>query len=464
MSRGEASRQSLKWDRVMVAKRLQNSSDWFLALGVLLALLTQLRSNASILGPGEIFLACWLCVQAFQALAGMPAAQGLAPVAIFWGLFAFALCLGLIHSIVSGVPLDSSLVIHDVFADLLLVALCVLLAPVVADQRRLSRLYLRIMTAGVAMLALQLANAAGVFALGGVDPWYWERLRGWTANPNQFALLCLLIGFLALHVAERGSRAGAFAGWACGLLTLASGLLGMSNAYVLVVMLGLGVLFAAKVLRWMAREERRGFPAAWLGVSLAAALLYTGLLLAPHVMSESDLIRSAGGMARDTSKELEDSTVRLMLWRQALKRGMESGMIGYGPGPHLEIPAVVLQGRRAGDLPKNMITPELGLAANFEAHNTVLELFVQGGLLAAGGFLCIVGLAIVRAFRAGFDALAAGLIAINAFGSFHVIFRHPFFWLLMVGALSARSACATSRAKPRPFDDFALLKPMRINQ
>lgn len=446
----------------MVIKRSQNSRDWFLALGVLLALLTQLRSSVPILGPGEIFLACWLGIQGFQTLACPPQARGWAPVAMFWGLFAFALCLGLIHSIVSGFPLDSALVVHDVFADLLLVALCVLLAPVVADEKRLRRFQTRVMIAGFAMLVLQLANAAGLFVLNSVDPWYWERLRGWTANPNQFALYCLLIGFLALHVAERGSRAGALAGWACGLLTLASGLLAMSNAYLLVAILGLGVLSAAKILRWMAREERRGFPATWLSVSLTAGMLYAGILMAPHWASEGDLIRSAGGVARDTRNELEDSTVRLVLWRQALKRGMESGMIGYGPGPHLEIPAVVLQGRRATDLPKNMMTPESGLAANFEAHNTVLELFVQGGLLAAGGFLCIVGLAIIRAFRAGFDALAAGLIAINVFGSFHVIFRHPFFWLLIVGALAARRSWAKSTATLRPLDAYSLLKPMRI--
>ena len=166
-------------------------------------------------------------------------------------------------------------------------------------------------------------------------------------------------------------------------------------------------------------------------------------------------------MARDTKNELEDSTVRLTLWRQAIQRGLESGMIGYGPGPHLEIPAVVLDGRRAGNLPMNMVTPQSGLAANFEAHNTVLELFVQGGLLAAGGFVCVVGLAILRALRAGFDALAAGLLAINMFGCFHVIFRHPFVWLLIAGALSARAAV---RVGPAARAAFSVGQPMRFQQ
>jgi hypothetical protein len=296
------------------------------------------------------------------------------------------------------------------------------------------------MISGSVLLAFQLANAAGLIVFAEIDPWYWDRMRGWTSNPNQFALLCLLIAFLSLHLAdvEAGPRR-ALAIFCC-ILAGVGGWQAKSNAYVLVVIGGLGFFLTAKASRWLLRLEQQQIPALSFSAAAGALVVYIALVTLPLIAGEGDLLRDAGGLARDSRNELEDSSVRIELWKQALERGADSWLLGFGPGPHLEIPNIVLVGRRSGNEPMNMQHPTAGLAPNFEAHNTLLELFVQGGLLAIGDYLWIVGLALWRAWRVGADGMLAALLAVNAFGSFHVVFRHPFVWFLVCGALvGARS-------------------------
>jgi len=69
----------------------------------------------------------------------------------------------------------------------------------------------------------------------------------------------------------------------------------------------------------------------------------------------------------------------MTLWRQAIDRGLESGMLGLGPGPHLQIPPSIVAGRvSTGAEPVNIGHPIQNGTANFEAHNTILDLFTQG--------------------------------------------------------------------------------------
>jgi hypothetical protein len=427
----------------MPVSRFDRILDWTLALGMLLAMTTQFRSETSFAGPGEILLASWI--------AGMLACKFIRSewvvtrasmeISAFWAIFAFALCLGMIRTIASGVHFDASLGLHDIVADGLVAVICLMLTLGPAAAQRVRRIQWAIVISGTVLLVLQLANAAGLFVFTEIDPWYWDRMRGWTSNPNQFALLCLLMAFFSLHLAdvESGSRR-AFAIFCCALAVV-GGWQAKSNAYVIVVVAGLGFFLTAKASRWLLRLERQQIPALSFSAAAGALVVYVALVTLPVISEGGNLLPDASGLARDSRNELEDSSVRFELWKQALQRGADSWLLGLGPGPHLEIPNIVLAGRRSGNEPMNMQHPTAGLAPNFEAHNTLLELFVQGGLLAVCAYLWIVGLGLWRAWRAGTDGIVAALLAINAFGSFHVVFRHPFVWFLVCGALvSARSA------------------------
>jgi O-antigen ligase len=113
----------------------------------------------------------------------------------------------------------------------------------------------------------------------------------------------------------------------------------------------------------------------------------------------------------------EDSQgdLRFQLWAEALEKGMGAAMLGLGPGPHLTQKAW-----------------KLSPPAKFEAHNTPLDLFVQGGLLA---LLAIAGLyasLLLATTRAKLPALAALACASVVFSMFHFIIRHPIFWFGVV--------------------------------
>ena len=108
--------------------------------------------------------------------------------------------------------------------------------------------------------------------------------------------------------------------------------------------------------------------------------------------------------------------LRFALWGEAYHKGMSAGLLGLGPGPHLTK-------TKAWKLPP---------PAKFESHNTPLELFVQGGLLAVLNLALLYASLLLATTRAGLPALAALSCAFVVFSMFHFIIRHPIFWLGVV--------------------------------
>jgi hypothetical protein len=105
-------------------------------------------------------------------------------------------------------------------------------------------------------------------------------------------------------------------------------------------------------------------------------------------------------------------------------------MLGLGPGPHLPIPAIILAGREApSDEPKCLEHPTNNGRPNFEAHDTPLDLFTQGGLLAVLAFLWLMATTALQTYRARLDGLTTLLGGLTIFITLHLIVHHPNFWL-----------------------------------
>jgi hypothetical protein len=144
-------------------------------------------------------------------------------------------------------------------------------------------------------------------------------------------------------------------------------------------------------------------------------------------------------MAKGTAQDTETTTqVRFAAWRQAFDRGLDSGMLGLGPGPHLPIPAIILAGREApSGEPKYLEHPTNNGTPNFEAHDTPLDLFTQGGLLAVIAFFWLMATAVLQTYRARLDGLTTLLGGLAIFITLHLIVRHPIFWLAISMCLVA---------------------------
>jgi hypothetical protein len=73
---------------------------------------------------------------------------------------------------------------------------------------------------------------------------------------------------------------------------------------------------------------------------------------------------------------------------------------------------------------------------DFEAHNTFVDIFLQGGLLALAGLLWLLATALRTALNTNLSCLPALVIAIAGFALTHFVIRHPIVWFVVALALA----------------------------
>jgi hypothetical protein len=423
--------------------------DVLLTFGMLLSTASQLRPDGAPVGPGEICLAVWVLLMLFREVGrlGPALTAPLSRLLIFWLVFAVAQCVGTMTGFAMGDRHDSGLFMHDVLAYPLLAAVSCLSMVEPGASSRLQRVAWLLATLGAAWLALQVAFGWGWVDLGDFDTWEWERFRGLSDNANQLALFCAVLGLLSLYLAEAARGIGErIAAVICLIVAIAVGRLTMSDAFLLVLVAAGPIFVAFKLRRWLMSLDRRmplRSASAWILVlALPLVTAYVVPLGASAATELEDFIKgmTKGGGGRDTE---ETARLRIHLWNGAMRRGIEAGMLGLGPGPHLEIPSAIVAGRRdSTNDPKHVEHPEFGFVPNFEAHNTLLDLFIQGGLIAVLSLGWLVATAVVMTHRAELDGLTTLLCGLAMFSIFHLIVRHPIFWF-------AISLCLVAAADPR---------------
>jgi O-antigen ligase len=416
--------------------------DVLLTLGLLLVTASQLRLAGSSIGPGEACLAVWIVLMLIRETSrlGPPLSPALSRLLTFWSLFAVAESVGTLAGYVIGDIHDPGFFLHDVLAYPLMAAISCLAVAEPGAAFRLRRIAWLLATLGAAFVALQLANAWELFAVADIHPWYWERLRGWAENPNQLALLCLVVAFVSLHLLETDQAIGRkIAAVACALPAIYVGRLTKSDTFLL-ALVAAGPVFLTLMLRsWLRCRDHKvtmRYAFAWM---VMLALPIAAISLAPFSSAVGRGIATAAeGLSKaDGEDAQEEALLRLSAWREAMGRGLETGMLGLGPGPHLNVPDSIVAARQQENEPENLDHPDPNGAPNFEAHNTVLDLFVQGGVIAVLSFFWLAVASLASAYRANLAALTALLIGLGVFSIFHLIIRFPLFWFAIALCLVA---------------------------
>ncbi|MBO0756508.1 MAG: O-antigen ligase family protein [Bradyrhizobiaceae bacterium] len=426
--------------------------DTLLALGLLLSTATELRLPGVPIGPGEMFLVAWAVLMLFREAdrLGSPLTPALARLLIFWLLFAVALSVGTLAGYAIGDTHDPKLFLHDVMAYPLLTAVSCLSVAGPHAAPRLHRVGWLLAGFGNASLALLVVIAWGWIHLAPIDPWYWDRLRGWSANPEQLALLCTVLALLALYLADSATRIGGrIAAVACAILPIYVGRLTKSDTLSLVLIAAGAIFVALKLRKWLLLVESKPTVRgtfAWIAI-LALPLLLISVIPLGSVIADQ-LENAARGLAKNNGENSQqEAELRFQIWREGISRGLESGTLGLGPGPHLEIPASLVSARKSEVLPKYVDTPEMNGMPNFEAHNTLVDLFIQGGLLAILSFLWIAATALLNTYKARLAGLTTMLCGVGAFGLANLIVRQPLFWFTI--ALCLVAGTGTPSAPPR---------------
>lgn len=408
--------------------------DALLALGISLSSATQWRFSGLPLGLGDLLIVLWIQICVFDLLArrSLTHVAALYRLATFWGLFAFALSIGaLVGFIVEyNVAIDFSL--HDTFAYLLM-ATMTCLAVAIADApvhfRRAAWLLMLFWNIGI---SAQIAAGWEIIHLPSVEPWYWDRFRGWAENPNQLAIACCVTTLLAVHLASTSTGFGRLFGFLAAVGPLVAGRLSKSDAFISVMIFSGALLFGLQLRRWISTAgSRSDLRYAFVLLALIFAIPATVSLWPFAKAGASDAEDFALNLAKDKGGAASERTLdlRLHLWQQATQLGMRSGSLGLGPGPHLDAP----------DTAHNRDNP-------FEAHNTPLDVFLQGGMLGLVALAGLVASTALLLYRAKLDALLVLVIAVTIFSTAHLIIRHPIVWFAM--ALCVSTGCAQLPLSP----------------
>jgi hypothetical protein len=426
--------------------------DLLLVLGILLSTASQLRPASAPIGPGEVCLVIWIALMFGRETIQLGAqfTPALSRMLIFWLLFAVAQCLGTLAGFAIGDVHDESLFMHDVMAYPLLATISMLCVVGPDAGSRLHRVAWFLVTLGSATLAMQVAQAWNLISVGSIDPWYWDRMRGWSGNPNQLAFLCAMLGLISLHLVDVAASALVrIAAIATVILPIYVGRLTKSDTFVLILVAAGPIFIALKLRSWLFNQPTFNVrsASAWIAIIALPLLLVSAIPFVYSVDAEALAQDLTKGDKRDTE---DTAKVRFQAWQQAIDRGLESGMLGLGPGPHLPIPASILAGRQgySGD-PKDIEHPKSNGTMNFEAHNTLLDIFTQGGLLAVLSLVWLVGATLLLTFRARLDGLTTLLCGLTIFNIFHLFLRHPIFWLAIAMCLVAVESRKLSLTRAR---------------
>ena len=397
-----------------------------LALGLTLTASTQLRASGVPIGPGELLLVVWLGLATtrqilFRRLALNPAVRR---VALFWAIIAVTLCVGMLVGLIVEPFQDYVGMLRDAAAYILAASTSIMLALSLDGATERKRVAWRLLILGSISLLLQVADGYGLLPGSPLEPWDWDRLRGWAENPNQLGFFALIIVILGVHIAET-ARTGAEGALALALLVppCVAGFMSHSDSFVVGTLLSGSLYIALKSAIWVRDDE--------MAPTLRGGAVVIGILALPlAVAAVSPFATAALDKIEATSEtvygENEQGDTRIHLWAEALGKGVDSKLIGFGPGPHLTSKSFKLP-------PPN----------KFEAHNTILDLLTQGGLVAVAAFIWLTGSVLFRAAAAQRPAIAALIVGLLVFSMFHYTLRHPIFWFGVVfGLLEAQARWA----------------------
>lgn len=400
--------------------------DALLAAGVTLSYASQLSVPGLPYGYGEVLLGLWIALAVGRILAGGPVevTPALFPLVTFWAIFALVVSIGTFLGHLTTTLYLTGL-LHDTMAYGLLACFTCLVALEPNAERHLRRTAWWIVAIASGTLSIQVAQGWGLVHLPGVDPWYWDRFCGWSENPNQLALYCAVFGPLALHMAVTTDNR-----WARLLAVLCMGLvffvgrLTKSDTYLYTTILAVLGFLALRFRTWISSGDRATL-GKQIAILLIAGAIPLAVAVAPYAASEETIAKNfaksltKGGGGAETAETLD---LRLLLWGDALDMGLRSASIGLGPGPHLERPPVA---------------DRQFLPRPFEAHNTILDLYLQGGLIVVLAVIWIVVTAAYCAWRNRLDAMTVLLASVVIFSMPHMTVRHPIVWFVLTFCLMA---------------------------
>lgn len=411
--------------------------DALLAFGVAQSSATQWRLAGLPLGVGDLSIVLWITICLFDVLAGRatPQIEALYRLGSFWIVFAFALSIGALVGFIVEYQVWLSQTLHDTLAYLLMATTSCLAVATADAPRRFRRMAWLLMLFSNIGIGIQIAAGWELIHLPSVDPWFWDRFRGWSENPNQLAINCCILGLLAVHLAVSSKGFFRLLGLLASIGPLVAGRLSKSDTFISVMIFSGVTLLVLQLYRSLSTGKfRSDLRYSYLLLAALFIVPMTVSLLPFAKAGTSDAESFALSLAKDKGGLASEQTLdlRLHLWNEAAEMGVRSGALGLGPGPHLDPPPNASAENRSKP---------------FEAHNTPLDVFLQAGIIGLAALFAFLASTAALLYRAQLYSLFVLVLAITIFSSAHFIIRHPIVWFAL--ALCVSTGCAQRRSMQR---------------
>jgi O-antigen ligase len=366
----------------------------FLVL-VATTLATQARVPALGLGLAELAGAGLLVLEASNIVRRLRTDLLLAMTAVVLGFL-----VGYTNNLMLGLSVNTT--VRDLFALIYAMLAGLAAASHLAREERPVVTVALALSAGLLVqllpLGLTVVGVDGAFWLGEDDepglP-FLSRYTGFSTNPNQLGVMVCSFPFVAveawLQSRESSTRWVVGAGLAaCGVIAV----LIQSNTVFASYMVTAAIVL---MLAWNRPHQGRVVPGRVLASAALLLVVAAGFLVYADASIEKTGDRDANG--------------RFSRWNTALDGIAQTGLLGAGPGGQ---------------------SGELRPFDGTEAHNTLLDVTLQGGVLAVIAYLVVVMLAWRAAQRSGRPLLLGMLLSTLIQQATHYTLRHPISWIYLL--------------------------------
>ena len=381
-----------------------------LALGtiVFLSISTNLRMSGFPIGVGEIGLLLLIAGGVFLK----PWQSVSSPLFLFWlavwGCTALGYAFG---NVVGNLRLHNA--IAYAYTGLLTLSLLALFARLKAPDLRRILFYFVV----ISVLALWLGFLAYLsFDQGTLDSLRIDtsdngRYQGWCQNANQMSLLLAPMPFLVLDLWSTSSKntPSSKVGWlTLLLLTVVMGLVVRSAALTASWVLGLAILGLLNL-----RRNKRFH---WKAVAAVIMVFVVGFIAVRALTQQGSLGASSQNNALQVGIGAADQKVdiRMQLWANAIKVWEKSPVFGHGPGAY-----------------SNFDMTETQSFSGMEAHNTLIDLMVQGGALLALAYIGLFCWLMLVLYRSRQWLLLTSALVLFSFEFFMFHLRQPVLWFYL---------------------------------
>jgi len=419
-------------DRTAMLRTQPNSlTITWLALGLTLTIAPRLRIGLNVpIGPGEVVCAFWIIWvfwNHFFAAGLLPGRQ--AKFSAIIGTMAFFIFFaGILSALFLGFWKQTGW--RDFFALAFIIVLAFAFNLHFTNRVNLERFCLALMAflsiyVFPLFIVSRFTSHLGPFSLF-YDPGA-TRFSALGFRPGQLDFIFVAIPFLSIHFLFR--RKGILKRASLFLLCVASLYLGFdhkSDAFLVAVAAGSVV---ALILIWgkgVSLLNRRNRLAA---IGMVAASLIVLSLISFFMFDKVE------SWVMNVYEQQGQGSVRINLWLNGLKAASVSPVFGLGPGSYS------------------------GVRAPFqhsEAHNTLVDVAILGGMLGILIFTCVIGYLGWRTLRTGLTWLIAAFLSMVCYSVFHYTLRQPLYLigLIMISKLATTFARSSFKRTPNAVLDM----------